>query len=161
MRETIGRPVLVILLLLACGSAGVMAQDDSQAMVPVEPPEEIEVPCFDSDEEFESWMTGYHAAPAPERLDCSLFYFADSRLFLRPAGRMPVAHFHAALLRGDSDALNALYDRLNDRGSENAQIMGIHTFWVLGTPKGEALLKRAVNAGTPGTPRRSSGWGTR
>ncbi len=99
------------------------------------------VPCFGSEDQFEQWVNSYYRAPAPEKLGCGLEYYADSELYDQLSTRMPVAHFHAALL--DDAALDALFASLSEHGSERARVMGLHVFWLAGTARGRALVQRA------------------
>jgi hypothetical protein len=102
---------------------------------------EAPAPCFANEAAFEAWLGAYYRAPAPDKLPCSLVYYADSTLYSRFPTRMPVAHFHAALL--DDEALDALFTTLTAGRSERAQVMGLHVFWLAGTDHGRALLHRA------------------
>lgn len=106
--------------------------------------DEAPAPCFDSLTGFDAWLTDYYESPEPEKLSCSLAFYADSAMYDRPDSRMPVAQFHAALLRDDPAALTALYDSLGAAGSENAKLMGLHVFWVADNEQGRKLLERAA-----------------
>lgn len=99
-------------------------------------------PCFASDTEFNEWVTSYYANPNSEKLSCSLAYYADSSLYERVSTRMPVAHFHAALLRDAPGALDALFSSLA-AASEHAKVMGLHVFWLTDDEPGRRLLDRA------------------
>ena len=100
--------------------------------------------CFRGEREFCDWMSFYYAQPSPEKLTCALQYFADSDLHDDPSGRMPLAHFYAALAGRDPSLLEMLFRELSTGASERARIMALHVFWLADTDAARGLLDRAA-----------------
>lgn len=89
-------------------------------------------------------METYYLRPEPEKIVCSLLYYADSPGFENQDSRMPAAYFYAALLEGDPKLSAELLETLARDGSPNARALGLHVLWVLDSDESRAAISRAV-----------------
>ena len=98
--------------------------------------------CSYTEETFSQWMMGYFRAPQPDRVDCSLSYYANSKLFQEhESGRMPTAHFFAYALQ--ESAFVPLFERLSVDSTLHEKMFALHVFWVKNTDQSNALLRKA------------------
>ena len=98
--------------------------------------------CSYTEETFSQWMMEYFRAPQPNRVDCSLSYYANSKLFQEyVSGRMPAAHFFAHAL--EERAFIPLFERLSVDSTLTEKMFALHVFWVKNTDQSNALLKKA------------------
>ncbi|MGH9867451.1 MAG: hypothetical protein ACREAA_04700 [Candidatus Polarisedimenticolia bacterium] len=97
--------------------------------------------CFPGDEALERWMMSYYLTPVPGKLSCALAYYAGTAE-AKANSPLPFAHFYAALIGDDADALGRLFDQLGPQGDPMARVVTLHVFRLSGSPRGPELLGR-------------------
>ncbi len=100
--------------------------------------------CFSSLEEAGEWMVGYHLAPDPERVICSLRFFAYSEDPRVQKQRLGPLHFYAELSRTDASLRKALFDAGTTDADGEMQSRATVIFWLMDTAEGRELLERAA-----------------
>lgn len=98
--------------------------------------------CEYTDESFSQWMMGYFRAPEPNKLGCSLSYYANSALFeMHHDGRMPAAHFYAYALK--EEEMVSVFEKLAAESTLNEQMFLLHVLWIKNSRKSKELLEKA------------------
>jgi hypothetical protein len=104
------------------------------------PPDET---CFHTVEEFNWWMDRYYLAPEPEKIVCSLR--SGSSLYEdNPSAHSPLAHFYAAVLRGNRSLTTKVFDHAS--ANEGERFLALHALWVVHTAETAKLVSRAKEA---------------
>lgn len=94
------------------------------------------------------WVTFYYMKPEPQKVTETFVKYANSELFGRANGRLPMAAFFAAIFRDNPDLMRETYWQVSQGGSRDAKLLLVYAVRLANTPESRALFTQARTAWT-------------
>lgn len=98
---------------------------------------------FNSEKEFENFMTYYYRDPQPEKVIAALSYYVNSPLYKDSGSRMSLAHFFAYILKSEPAILEQYYERQNNKGTTDSRIFALNVLWLINNKSSLDMISKA------------------